>query len=152
MLEKSSDGTTLTTSSRVTVLSLMSSCVSIDAAVTKFEVLAGRSAMIGFLVAVGAELVTERPALSLSIEQGLAFSAAALGAVTLASLAAASKGSAGQIGDTLQEAVISSLTAVQRSAASVTQRQVDKAVDYLLETAFGSSVLGSMVDGDSEFI
>ncbi len=30
--------------------------------------------------------------------------------------------------------------------------QVDKAVDYLLESAFGSSVLGAMVDGDSEFI
>lgn len=40
-----------------------------------------------------------------------------------------------RIGQQLQEAVLTSLTALSRSAGSITQKNVDSAVDYVFEQA-----------------
>ena len=48
----------------------------------------------------------------------------------------------------ITEAVISSCTAVKRSASSVTQQQVDKAVDYMMDKAFNMGVLYTIMAED----
>ncbi|KAG2484518.1 hypothetical protein HYH03_016658 [Edaphochlamys debaryana] len=112
----------------------LAASIEINGQVQKFESLAGRSAMIGVAVAMGIELITERGIfLPLTVDSALALGGAMIATVAGASWAALATLNT-STGEALLEAVYASLTAVQRSAASVTGTQVDKAVDYVLDT------------------
>ncbi|WIA40570.1 hypothetical protein OEZ86_013911 [Tetradesmus obliquus] len=130
------------------VMSLISSLVDIEAQVQQFETVAGRSAMIGFFVALGAELATEQSIFSsVSPSEAVTASAVLLGSILLAA-AAATINKRQNLGVEVKEAVITSLTAVQRSAASVTGKQVDGAVDNVLSKVFDMGVIYSLLADD----
>lgn len=105
------------------------------------------SLQVGFLVALSAELLTSRSVFySVSVNDMGLYSCATIAAIALAvSLALLSRK---HISVELQEAVTSSLTAVQRSASSVTQRPVDKAVDYLFDKAFSLGAIYNLMADD----
>lgn len=65
-------------------------------------------------------------------------------AVLLAAAAAAAAGRQ-RLGLDIKEAVITSMTAVQRSAASVTGQQVDRAVDNVVNKVFDMGVIYSLL-------
>ncbi|KAF8055600.1 hypothetical protein HT031_006719 [Scenedesmus sp. PABB004] len=100
--------------------------------------------MIGFAVAVCAELATERSIFT-SVAPTDAAAAAGAAAAALAAAAAAAAGGAGRgrLGVELKEAVVASLTAAQRSAAGVTGRWsgVDGAVDRAVGEVFDRTTL-----------
>jgi len=128
------------------VLGLVSAAIESQARVQQFEELAGRSAMVGFLVALAAEVATERSVFqALDAEQLSVVAGLSLASVGLAAGLAATKET--QLSD-ITEAVISSCTAVKRSASSVTQQQVDKAVDYMMDKAFNMGVLYTIMAED----
>jgi hypothetical protein len=104
---------------------------------------------IGVIVAVVAELLTESSIFRhFSPDTVTYLGSILLGAVSLAAAAAcASKRRAGM---ELLEAVVTSLTANQRSAASITGRQVDVAVDSVLNKAFDQGVICSILAGDED--
>ncbi|KAF6258206.1 hypothetical protein COO60DRAFT_1520094 [Scenedesmus sp. NREL 46B-D3] len=130
------------------VMSLISSLVDIEAQVQQFETVAGRSAMIGFFVALGAELATEQSIFrSVSASEAVSASAVLLGAILLAAAAAAAN-KRQNLGVDIKEAVITSMTAVRRSAASVTGKQVDFAVDNVLSKVFDMGVIYSLLADD----
>lgn len=130
------------------VLSLLSACVEVNDQVRLFELLAGRSAMIGFLVALGVEGITEKSVFSQLGEQDITLLCAVCLACTLSASILASM-STRRLGLQLQESVMSSLTAVKRSAASVTQQQVDKAVDYMIDQFWDRDLLyTTLLDDD----
>lgn len=122
-----------------------------DARVRTFETFAGRSAMVGFVVAVFCELVTEQGLFhAVTLDDMKAMGAFSLTVITLSAVLATM--SKRRLGNRLTEAVISSLTAAKRSAGSVTQKQVDKAVDYFFEKVFNMSMVYSLLMEDNEFI
>eukprot|EP00775_Hariotina_reticulata_P006814 gene6814-7030_t len=116
-----------------------------QAQVQQFEVIAGRSAMIGFLVAFTAELLTEQSIFkTVDMQQAWLYASHVLAAVLIAAAAAVAVNKQ-RLGAEIKEAVITSLTAVRRSAASVTGRQVDRAVDYVMSKAFDTSVVYNLL-------
>jgi hypothetical protein len=95
---------------------------------------------VGFLIALLAEAATEQTVFSaLNVEQ--LYVALGSCAASISAAVALAARTTPPLGAELKEAVITSCTAVQRSAASVTQAQVDKALDYLMEKAFSMSTL-----------
>ncbi|KXZ56088.1 hypothetical protein GPECTOR_2g970 [Gonium pectorale] len=108
--------------------------------------------MVGVAVAVAIEALTDR-SIFLAVNGDTALTYAAIGLATVATAAgiALARGGTSTLalgtGMDLLEAVIASLTAVRRSAAGVTQTQVDKAVDYLLETVLDNRFDSFSIDG-----
>ncbi|MEW5320453.1 MAG: hypothetical protein WDW38_011525 [Sanguina aurantia] len=100
--------------------------------------------MIGIAVAVAVELFTEESLFALSSDEVSLTMATALFTISTAAILAAT--SKRVFSGRLREAVVSSLTAVKRSASSVTQTQVDKAVDYLFERSALTEVTGLFQD------
>eukprot|EP00878_Enallax_costatus_P005544 GHUV01005817.1.p1 GENE.GHUV01005817.1~~GHUV01005817.1.p1 ORF type:complete len:198 (+),score=42.04 GHUV01005817.1:167-760(+) len=130
---------------RLPVMGLISALVDVQSQVQQLEELAGRTAMIGFIVALSAELLTERSIFKTVDYQQLAlYGGAVLTAVILAAAAAAVSNKR-RLGLDIKEAVISSMTAAQRSAASVTGKQVDWAVDNVVNKVFDMSVIYSLL-------
>ncbi|GLI68209.1 hypothetical protein VaNZ11_012553 [Volvox africanus] len=117
----------------------LAAAVELNSQVQRYETLAGRSAMVGVAAAVCIELITDH-SVFYPVNSNTAIMYACVALATLASsvgIALAKGRSDSPIAGTgvdILEAVYASLTAVKRSAASVTQAQVDKAVDYVLET------------------
>lgn len=104
---------------------------------------------IGVAVALVAELATESSIFKhFNAETVAALSGLFMGAVSLA--AAAAFANKQRLGVELMEAVVTSLTANQRSAASITGRQVDRAVDSVLNNAFDRGVICSMLADDED--
>ena len=102
---------------------------------------------VGVLVAAVAETATERSVFQyLDAGQLSVVACLSLAAVLLAGGVAAVEKT--RMCSDVKEAVISSCTAVKRSASSVTQRQVDKAVDYIMDKAFHMGVLYSIIAED----
>jgi hypothetical protein len=100
---------------------------------------------IGFFVALGAELATEQSIFrTVSASEAVTASAVLLGAVLLAA-AAAAVNKRQNLGVDIKEAVITSMTAARRSAASVTGKQVDFAVDSVLSKVFDMGVIYSLL-------
>ncbi|GBF90320.1 hypothetical protein Rsub_02426 [Raphidocelis subcapitata] len=126
------------------VLPLLSSAVESSAQVARFESAAGRSAMIGFFVAMLLEAGTEHSLFTtIAAGQAATLAAAAAGCVAAAAAAAAAAASAPaapRLGAAIHEAVLSSLTATQRAASGVTQHRVDDAVDFVLSSAFAAEL------------
>lgn len=133
-------------SHRGRVLDLVAACVECNALVQRFETLAGRSAMVGFLIAVAAECLGEKQGLfgAWSPQDIQLYSAAVLLLVSSSAiLATMSK----RIGRKFQEAVLTSLTALSGSKGSLTYQNVDKAVDYVFDSVFDKElVFGTLVD------
>jgi hypothetical protein len=103
---------------------------------------------IGFFVALGAELATEQSIFrSVSASEAVTASAVLLGSILLAAAAAAAN-KRQNLGVDIKEAVITSMTAVRRSAASVTGKQVDFAVDNVLSKVFDMGVIYSLLADD----
>jgi hypothetical protein len=103
---------------------------------------------IGFFVALGAELATEQSIFrSVTPSEAVTASAVLLGAILLAAAAAAAN-KRQNLGVDIKEAVITSMTAVRRSAASVTGKQVDFAVDNVLSKVFDMGVIYSLLADD----
>lgn len=102
---------------------------------------------IGVIVALVAELLTEQSIFRhFDTDTVGVLGSVFLAAVTMAAVAAFA--SRRRLGMDLLEAVVTSLTANQRSAASVTERQVDTAVDSVLNKAFDQGVIGSILAGE----
>jgi hypothetical protein len=101
-------------------------------------------------VALVAELLTEQPLFFASLSADTTTTLGGVFAAAVATAAAAAASSRRRIGLDLLEAVVTSLTAVQRSAASVTGREVDGAVDSVLQTAFSRGVICSLLAGEAE--
>lgn len=100
---------------------------------------------IGFIVALTAELLTERSIFrSVDYQQLALYGGAVATAVLLAATVAAAAGRQ-NLGLDIKEAVITSMTAVQRSAASVTGQQVDRAVDSVVNKVFDMGVIYSLL-------
>ncbi|PNW80062.1 hypothetical protein CHLRE_08g376300v5 [Chlamydomonas reinhardtii] len=117
----------------------LAAAVELDGKVQRYETFAGRSAMVGVAAATVIELVTEQGVLgSVTAESVVTYIAATAAAVATAIGIAFFRSRSDNVTDLggleLLEPVYASLTAVRRSAASVTQAQVDRAVDYLYET------------------
>lgn len=134
---------------KLPVMSLISACIEVEAQVQRFELVAGRSAMIGFLLAVFVELFTDEGVFHVSSDVLSLFGSLSIvcliGAVILAAT------SKRRLGAPFKEAVITSLTAAKRSAASVTQSPVDKAVDTLCDIVPGIYSLYTIMT-DDEYI
>lgn len=155
---------------RFKLLPLVSRSVESSAQFAWFESVAGRSAMLGIAAAGTLEALTARSTFGeLAAALGLAeeFAAALLascGAAALLAVAAANAGGsvgagssagagASALGARVYEAVLSSLTAARRSSASVSGRDVDAAVDYVVEsflTPDVHAVFGAGDDGDNQ--
>lgn len=104
---------------------------------------------IGVLVAVFAELLTESSIFRHFSPDTVTFlGSLVMGAVSLA--AAAAFASRHKLGLELLEAVVTSLTANQRSAASVTGQQVDSAVDSVLNRVFDQSIIYSILADEED--
>jgi hypothetical protein len=102
---------------------------------------------IGVIVALVAELSTEQSIFRhFDTDTVGVLGSVFLAAVTMAAVAAFA--SRRRLGMDLLEAVVTSLTANQRSAASVTERQVDTAVDSVLNKAFDQGVICSILAGE----
>ncbi|KAG2430009.1 hypothetical protein HYH02_013837 [Chlamydomonas schloesseri] len=117
----------------------LAAAVEHDGKVQRYETFAGRSAMVGVAAAAVIEVVTEQGVLgSLTAESAITYVAATAAAIATAVGVAFARSRSDRVEDLggleLLEPVYASLTAVRRSAASVTQAQVDRAVDYLYET------------------
>ncbi|KAK9919186.1 hypothetical protein WJX75_009978 [Coccomyxa subellipsoidea] len=129
--------------SRSSVIALISEAVSINAAVQRFETLAGRSAMVGFVVALLAELSVPYEGLfgawddhSLSV-----FGASSLLMIAVAAVLASM--STRRMGQKLQSSVLTSLTAL-----SSAKDGLDKNVDLIFEDVFGRDFLREIVNLD----
>lgn len=107
--------------------------------------------MIGFAVALAAELITEKGVFfSMTGDSAALYGTAAFGVFGLAAALAVARNQVAGDGLALLEPVYASLTAVRRSAASVTQAQVDRAVDVILEEVDGVATLSTVLE--DEFI
>ncbi len=96
---------------------------------------------IGFALALALELVGDTRGLfgGLSEDTANLFLTSTICVICAsASLAAASTR---QLGRRFTEAVLTSLTAVQRSAGSVSNRNVDDAVDFVVENVLSNSLV-----------
>lgn len=128
------------------VMSLISACIEMDAEVQRFELVAGRSAMIGFFVAIFVEVGTDNSIFGVSDSALSLFGSLLVFSVVSAVVLAVN--AKNRLGATFKEAVITSLTAVKRSAGSVSQSQVDKAVDYIFDIVPGIYSLYTIMTDD----
>ncbi|CAL8471327.1 g10869 [Coccomyxa elongata] len=131
--------------SRSSVIALISEAVSINAAVQRFETLAGRSAMVGFVIALLAECAVPVEGLfgswdgrSLSV-----FGASSLLLISVAAVLASM--STRRVGQKLQSSVLTSLTAL-----STAKDGLDKNVDLIFEDVFGRDFLRDIVNLDMD--
>ncbi|GLC40882.1 hypothetical protein PLESTF_001047300 [Pleodorina starrii] len=130
----------------------LAAAVELNSQVQRYETFAGRSAMVGLAVAAFIEVITDHSVFfPVNNDTATTYACVALGTLATAVGIAFARGqndstAAGTGIDTL-EAVYASLTAVKRSAASVTQAQVDKAVDYILETVLAGRFDGFSIEG-----
>lgn len=132
------------------VLKMLAACCEVQDQVRRYEVLAGRSAMIGFAVALAVEGITEKGVFfGMAAETAVPYACGAASVLAGAALLAVARNQgSGADGQGLLEAVYASLTAVRRSAASVTETQVDTTVDAILAECGGMSVLGNLLETD----
>jgi hypothetical protein len=127
---------------RVSVLSRISAAVELQATIQKFETLAGRGAMLGFMSLAIIESVGDSP-----IAGGDAgvFVASLLLSVTTATILACTRRRLP--GGLLLEAVIASMTSAQRSASSLTSssspHSFDLAVDKVLDLVSPATLAAS---------
>lgn len=126
---------------KLRVLGLISACVESNAITQRFEELAGRSAMVGFAVAVAVELAAPQKGLFGSWDSGDVglYGATALLLVTASALLATM--SKRRLGLKFKEAVITSLTAFSRSRGSLTNQTVDSAVDHVFQVVFDQDMV-----------
>lgn len=128
----------------------IAAAIEADDSVHRFETVAGRAAMMGFVAAALAEFVLPAHGLfgGWSGEQLSAFSSAALVGVTCAALLAMA--SKRKVGTRLTEAVFASLTALSRSAGSLSLTSVDEAVDSIFSSVFTDEIIREYTE--DEFI
>jgi hypothetical protein len=133
-------------SSLVPIIDKIAACVEANDSVQRFETVAGRAAMIGFAVAVAAELVLPRGGLFGGFDGALfsSYSTVALLAVCASSIVATVTKQ--HIGGQVKEAVFTSLTAVSRSKSSLSLLDVDSAVDAVFSSVFSREMLSAMTD------
>jgi len=141
---------------RYALLSNISKAVEIQASTSRFEVFAGRSAMLGTMTALCIESLTEESLIGAGAGTGVATALAAMGIASIvsgATLAAISRGSDAGV-PALLEPVITSLTAAKRSASGVSESRVDDMVDDVVLSAFTASMLLALttagMDSDDE--
>lgn len=98
-------------------------------------------AQIGFALALLLEVAGDARGLfgGLSEDSANAFATASI--VVIGSAAALAASSTRQLGRRFTEAVLTSLTAVQRSAGSISNRNVDDAVDFVVDTVLSQSLV-----------
>lgn len=134
------------------VLKMLAACCEVQEQVRRYEVLAGRSAMIGFAVALAVEGITEKGVFfGMAAETAVPYACGAASVLAVSALLAVARNQgSGADGQGLLEAVYASLTAVRRSAASVTETQVDTQVDAILAECGGLAVLGSLLEHELE--
>lgn len=124
---------------------MLAACCEVQEQVRRYEVLAGRSAMIGFAVALAVEGITEKGVFfGMAAETAVPYACGAASVLAVSALLAVARNQG------LLEAVYASLTAVRRSAASVTEAQVDTQVDAILAECGGLAVLGSLLEHELE--
>lgn len=126
---------------KLRVLRLISACVESNAITQKFEELAGRSAMVGFAVAVLAEILTPQQGLFGAWDRSdiSLYGATATLLITVSALLATM--SKRRLGLKFKESVITSLTALSRSRGSLTNRTVDNAVDHVFDQVFDKDMV-----------
>lgn len=135
---------------RLKVISCLAACVEADAIVASFETIAGRSAMVGFAIAFCSELLLPKGLFGAwKVDYNLIFYTALSLVCSAAVLATMSKR---RLGKPFREAVLTSLTALSRSAGSITNRNVDGAVDYVFEQVFAKSFLDAHLIDIDDFI
>ena len=127
--------------------------MSLQAQLSVFESFAGRSAMLGFAVATLLELATQHalfpPVTTISMQSLGPEAAATVAAIALVCAAVFKPHT---IGVHLQDAVLSSLTAAHRSAASVTETgNLDEALDAVLSRTFNNGWEISIASLDAAF-
>ncbi|PNH08066.1 hypothetical protein TSOC_005415 [Tetrabaena socialis] len=144
---------------RRSLLRSLCRAVEVDGQVARYETFAGRSAMLGISSAALVELVTDQGVVGAFNDVSAAAYLAAAGTVMAVSAALAlarSNMDPLESGMELLETVYASLTAVRRSASSMSQAiEVDKAVDDLLTTTFldarfDSFSIDSLMSSDDE--
>ena len=121
------------------LLPLVSELVDITGKTAAFERLAGRSAMLGFIAAAGAEVVvfgTGTAGVFGEIQSQLSQPAIFLALAVIATSAVLGAIPTQGKGALLLEPVIASLTSRGRSQGSISQRDVDLALDAALESVF----------------
>jgi hypothetical protein len=123
------------------LVSLISACVEANAMVQRFEVLAGRCAMVGLVAALGTELVFPEEGLFTSWDQQCFTGFSILTLLLLSSSVSLALQSKKKLGRTFTEAVNTSLTALSGSLVSLTNRSVDDAVDYVFESVFSTEMV-----------
>ncbi|KAK9824388.1 hypothetical protein WJX72_009924 [[Myrmecia] bisecta] len=123
---------------RLRVLSLIADSVESTAALSAFESLAGRGAMIGFVVAAIAEVFTPRQGLFTGWdgEDLTAYGAAALLLISCSAVMAAV--SKRKFSAKFNTAILTSLTALAGSQGS---KGIDGAVDFVFDKVFSSKML-----------
>lgn len=133
---------------RRSVLDLVSGLIEINDDVQHFETIAGRSAMIGFVVACAAELAAPSQGFfgAWTQRDASVFSALALALVCSSALLATLNKR--QLGFRLREAVQASMTALEGSMAGVQGREVDAAVDFVFDTVFNREFIAEFINED----
>ncbi|KAK9838882.1 hypothetical protein WJX74_005141 [Apatococcus lobatus] len=124
------------------VVSRIAACVEMNAAVSRFETIAGRSAMVGVLVAALAEVLassSEGLFGSWGADELNLLGGAGIGLLSCAVLLAAS--SKRRMGKRLTEAVLTSITALSGVKGGARQRSIDNAVDRVFEQVFSSHMI-----------
>ncbi|GAX84573.1 hypothetical protein CEUSTIGMA_g11994.t1 [Chlamydomonas eustigma] len=127
---------------RISVLSRISAAVELQASIQKFETIAGRGAMLGFMSLAIIEAVGDSPIAGGDV--GVFVSSLLLSITTATILACTRRRLAGGL---LLEAVIASMTCVQRSASSLTSssspQNFDLAVDKVLDLVSPATLAAS---------
>jgi hypothetical protein len=122
------------------VISLLTDLLEAQALTRRFEQLAGRTAMIAAAVALAAELLMPSSAgvFGWAATSDLATQLAALGTFLLCCSVGLAARTTGPLGARrrLLEPVLASLTSQRRSLAGVTQRNVDRSLDLLMDAVF----------------
>ncbi|CAK0785843.1 hypothetical protein CVIRNUC_009055 [Coccomyxa viridis] len=115
----------------------------LQAAVQRFETLAGRSAMVGFVIALAAEAAGPvRGIFGAWDQQSLSlFGASAL--ILIACAAVLASMSTRRVGKKLQGSVLASLTALTTAVEGL-----DKNVDYIFEDVFSGDFMRDIVTLD----
>lgn len=124
----------------------------INARVQSFENYAGRAAMVGLLVTFLTEVVQPAEGLFGSWDQQCASGFALVATALVGGAAGLATMSTRKLGAGVSEAVFTSLTALSRSAGSVTNKNVDKAVDYVFDTVFNNSMVNQYFIDFDDFI
>lgn len=136
------------------VISLLTDLLEAQALTRRFEQLAGRTAMIAAAVALAAELAMPSSAgvFGWAATSDLASQLAALGTFMLCcSVGLAARTTARPATRRrLLEPVLASLTSKRRSLAGVTQRNVDRSLDLLMDAVFTPLFISKYFPSDEE--